>query len=125
MKTTLRWLLLFASFLVLGTTSRADITGHWSFEAADMVLSAKIGSPMLEADVDTAFDELFGTTGQADFAGVPNIGGQPVKILKFPKTTATGGYLMPPGAAANGGGQNINQYTILFDILWPSVSSGK
>jgi hypothetical protein len=95
------------------------------FEAEDLFLSAKIGQPIQEIDANTAFDQAFGTTGQGNFATVPNIQGQPVKILKFPKTDSGGGYYVPPGAAANGGGSFINQYTIICDILFPVASSGK
>ena len=45
---------------------------------------------MLELEADTEINQEFGTTGVGNFASVPNIGGHPVKILKFPKTSATG-----------------------------------
>src|SRR6266542_4418170 len=109
----------------LAGSAKGEITGHWSFEAQDLFLSAKIGQPMLELDLDTSINEMFGTTGEAAFASVPKIGGQAVPVLKFPKTGATGGYYLPPNAQPNGGGANINQYTLLLDILFPSSSSGK
>jgi hypothetical protein len=39
-----------------------------------------------------------------------------------PSTNAWGGYKMYHGAAANGGGTNVNQYTLIFDVLYPSIA---
>ncbi len=125
MKTALRAVTLLAASWLLSTPARAEITGHWSFEAADLFASARIGFPIQEMDVDTAINTTFGTTGVGDFAGVPRIAGQPVAIMGFPKTSPGGGYDVPHGAEANGGGIKVNQYTLIFDILFPSSSSGK
>ncbi len=44
--------------------------------------------------------------------------------MKFPATTQTQGYTMTHGAAANGGGTNVSQYTLIMDVLFPATSSG-
>jgi hypothetical protein len=125
MKTILRAVSLVAASLLLTAPTRAEITGHWSFEAADLFLSARIGAPILEIDSETGINTTFGTTGSGAFAGVPNIAGQPVAIMGFPKTTPAGGYYVPHGAVANGGGIKVNRYTIILDVLFPAESSGK
>jgi hypothetical protein len=40
-----------------------------------------------------------------------------------PSTTAWGGYKMYHGAAPNGGGSYVNQYTLIYDILYTSSAS--
>ena len=90
MKTALRAVTLLAASWLLTTPARAEITGHWSFEAADLFASARIGFPILEMDPDTGINTTFGTTGSGAFAGVPNIAGQAVAIMGFPKTNQIG-----------------------------------
>ena len=49
------------------------------------------------------------------------------KVMKFPKISPEnydGGYNVPHGALANGGGGYVNQYTIIMDVLFPDGSSG-
>lgn len=104
--------------LVLATNGSASITGQWDFESSD--LTATVGSALTYRDT-TAGGTQFGTTTTFGIAG---INGQPAKVMKFPATTASQGYVMPHGAAANGGGTNVNQYTLIMDILFPAASSG-
>jgi len=114
-----------AAIFVLGfaASSHAAITGQWSFESGDLTFSAKIGQSMDYRDfAETPFDTLFGTT--ASF-GIGNIGGQSVPVMFFPATILHGGFTVPHGAAANGAGVNVNQYTIIMDIYYPGSSSGK
>src|SRR5215204_5462771 len=104
MKILFRTAGLFAASWLWIAPAQADITGHWSFEAADLFLSATIGFPMLGIDPETGVNTTFGTTGSGAFASVPNIAGQPVAVMGFPKTSSSGGYFVPHGAEANGGG---------------------
>jgi len=101
--------------------ARAATTGQWDFDAGD--LSATIGLDLGFRDGDTQSGTQFGTTTTF---GIANINGEVAKVMKFPKTlTINGGYAFYPGANANGGGNLLNQYTIVMDVYFPSGSSGK
>ena len=104
--------------LILTANASAAITGQWDFESGD--LSATIGSALTYRGT-TASGTQFGTT--AAF-GITNINNQPARIMKFPATTPTQGYTMTHGAAANGGGSRVNQFTLIMDVLFPATSSG-
>ena len=113
-----------ASILAFIPAVEASITGQWDFNNGD--LSATIGQPMDFLDADTQAGTVFGTTGAGVLAGVPAINGQPAKVMKFPVTApVSGGYSVPAGAQANGGGGLVNQYTIMMDLFFPAASSGK
>lgn len=86
------------------------VTGQWDFNQGD--LRATIGSP-LEYRGDTAA----GTT----FSAVP-ISGTDAAVMGFPATSPTQGYVMPHGAAPNGGGSFVNQYTLIMDVMFPASS---
>ena len=108
------------SLLVLlsGLASRAAITGQWDFESGD--LSATIGSPMQYRGT-TASQTQFGTTTAL---GITNINGEAGRIMRFPACSSAQGYVLPHGAAPNGGGSRVNQYTLILDVLFPSTSTG-
>ena len=128
MKTYRKLLPLIGISLALASSpskTSAAITGQWGFAAGDLFKSAIIGLPIESLTLETDQATRFGTTGQGAFASVPHINGTPVKIMKFPKTPADGGYYVPHGAGPNGGGVLINQYTIILDVLYSSASSGK
>lgn len=108
----------------------APITGQWDFDAGN--LAATIGRDLEYYDDSVQTNTFFGTTTSF---GITDIAGQPANVMKFtptsgnsgrlgsnPDTNAWGGYKMFHGAAANGGGTNINQYTLIFDVLYPSSS---
>jgi hypothetical protein len=120
MKTNLAPILFAALFL---TTARlpAAITGQWDFESGD--LSATRGAPLSYLDTATQDGTQFGTT--TSFS-IPDINGQPAKVMRFPKMASSSmGYLMTHGAAPNGGGSLVNQWTLIIDVLYPTDSSGK
>ncbi len=97
-----------------------SVTGQWDFKRGD--LSATIGQPMSSLDIDTQTGTHFGTT--ASF-GVPAIGGQSVAVMQFPATTSpSGGFDVFTGAASNGGGALINQWTVIMDVYYPPASDG-
>ena len=112
--------LAFLCALLLSPAARAAITGQWNFDAN---LSASIGQPIYALDSDTDAGSSFGTTTSF---GIPNIGGEVAKVMKFPKTVAaSGGYGVPTGALPNGGGALVNVYTIIMDVLFPEASQNK
>lgn len=96
------------------------ITGQWNFDGD---LSAQVGQPISILDPATEAETAFGTTTSF---GIPDIGGQPAQVMKFPKTLDSfGGYAVPTGAVGNGGGALVNRYTVMMDVLFPADSQDK
>jgi hypothetical protein len=116
---------IFAALLAAGLIGGAQsghgaITGQWNFKSAN--LSATIGQDMQYLDADTQAGTQFGTTTSF---GLPNLGGQATNVMKFPQASSEfGGFSVPVGAAPNGGGSYVNQYTVVMDVLFPTNSSG-
>ncbi|HXJ57618.1 MAG TPA: hypothetical protein VNU68_13240 [Verrucomicrobiae bacterium] len=103
--------------------SDAAVTGQWDFDSGD--LRATIGVPLRYMDGNegaTAKGTVFNSTAMF---GLPPIGGQVAKVMHFPQMTlATMGYVVTHGVEPNGEGEQVNQYTILMDVLFPASSSG-
>jgi hypothetical protein len=91
-----------------------SLTGQWDFNQGD--LRATVGFP-LEFLGDTATGTTFETV---------QIGGQDAKVMKFPKTgfNPVQGYIMTHNGRPNGGGTNVNQYSVVMDIMYPATSTG-
>jgi len=104
----------------------SDVTGQWDFDRGN--LSATIGKPLEYFDGAGGVTELgtkYGTTGQGDFAAIPNIGGQPANIMYVPGDVVREiGYVMTHGIAPNGGGTKVNQYTLIMDVMVGSTGPG-
>jgi hypothetical protein len=105
------------------------VISQWDFNSN---LVATSGTDLQYYDVSVQTNTAFGTT--TSFA-IQDIGGTPAVVMKFtptsgnsgipganPSTAAWGGYKMFHGAVANANGTNVNQYTIIFDILYPGSS---
>ena len=106
--------------LSFAASSNGAITGQWDFNTD---LSATIGQPIYVLDSETDAAKAFGTTTSF---GIPGIGGQEARVMKFPKTPAEfGGFGVQPSAVGNGGGFGVNQYTVIMDVFFPTNSSGK
>ncbi len=65
----------------------------------------------------------FGTTGVGDLADVPPINGQPAKVLVMPRVDEGDlwkkiGLRLKHGIAPNGGGSQVNQWTLIMDLYW-------
>lgn len=88
------------------------VTGQWDFKNSN--LTATCGQD-LQFRGDTAASTEFPTM---------MIGGQDTTVMQFPACTASQGYIMPHGAAPNGGGVSVNQYTLIMDIMFPAADSG-
>lgn len=109
-----------------------NITGQWDFTNGD--LSATVGAALEYGNATTAGNTSFGKT--TDF-GIPAIvptdaAGTPIgpvvdaRVMRFPKmASGAEGYKMWPGAAANGtsGASDVNQYSVVMDILYPAASN--
>ena len=90
----------------------AVVTGQWDF------------SGNLDATVGTALKYLGDTASITSFKDA-TIGGSPAKVMSFGAATKTQGYIMTHGASANGGGTNVNQYTLIMDVMFPAASDSK
>jgi len=106
------------------------IRGLWSFNNGD--LSASIGSSLEYLDGPdgaTAGATEFGTT---DSFELPSIQGESAAVMKVGHVgkNANFGYLMKHGIAPNGGGNRLNQYSLVYDVYfsgsgngWPSLAN--
>jgi len=103
-------------------TVEGAITGQWDFQSGDLSATTGIALDYFDGPGGvTSQQTVFGTTTNL---GLPDIGGQPAHVMGFPAASQTMGYVMRPGMAPNGGGSWVNQYTLIFDLLYPPASSG-
>ena len=110
--------------LALGGPSADGIPlfyAQWDFD--DGNLAATVGHDLGYIDDTLASRYQFGTTTSF---GIPAISGRDARVIHVPFTDrATDGDIfrkiglrMPHGLGANGGGQKLNQYTLIMDVLW-------
>jgi hypothetical protein len=105
----------------LGLVS-ASIVGQWDFDAG---LNASIGVNMEYFDGPGGATEANTQFGTTTSFGISNVSGQAANVMRVPKNTSAMGYAMNPNAVGNGGGGLLNQYSLAFDVYFPSASSGK
>lgn len=118
MKRTLSCLTVTLLLILCAPARAAMVTGAWEFNGD---YSAAIGTDLVPQGGAVA-GTVFGTTTAL---GVPDIGGLVAQVMRFPAMpTSIDGYVMYPGAAANGSTGDVNQYTLIMDILYPSASTG-
>ena len=101
-----------SSKAVLAVYSRL-VTGQWDFLGGN--LRATVG-----ADLEYVGD----TTNRTTFP-VRSINGVSVPVMAFGGNTSSQGFTMWHGAMPNGGGQFVNQYTLIMDVMFPASSSGQ
>jgi len=102
------------------TTKTINATAYeWNFENGNLLPSLGDGLLTYADGATTSNLTVFGTT---DGTTVPHIGGKPAKYLRAPAFTGIGnGYVATfTDSPPNGGGDYINQYTMIFDVLLPS-----
>ncbi len=107
-----------AASLTVNPVPAAFVTGQWDFNQSNLVASC--GQPLDYFDATVQADTSFGTTTAF---GISDIAGQPANVMYFsPSVGSWGGYVMSHGIAPNGGGTNVNQYTVIIDLLCPGSS---
>jgi hypothetical protein len=121
------FLLRLGSFAVLfaATISTVSAAAYvWSFDSFDLSVAPGSSNGSMTYRGNTAPLTFFEITGST----YPNINGQPARYLRhdaWPTATAndtTLGYeLTFAESGPNGGGDFINQYTFVIDILVPGV----
>jgi hypothetical protein len=98
------------------TIPQSNVAGQWDFEFGD--LGATIGSPLAYlggAEGATALGTSFGLASEMGLAALP---GGDARVLHVPGDLSNQiGYIMTNRIAPNGGGNLVNQYTIIFDIF--------
>lgn len=111
-----RWLIVATVSLFACVSLSRAASYEWNFNAGN--LSTTLGNGVMSyADAESGTLTTFGNTG----GGVPNINGQVAAYMHVPAfANLANGYLLKLNdSAPNGGGDYINQYTILFDVLSP------
>lgn len=109
-----------AAVLAFTQPARSAITGQWEFNS----LASAVGQPI------EYFDGAGGATqGQTQFGtttsfGISDVNGQAANVMKFGANQPAMGYSVPHGLPANGG-FNVNQWSIVMDVLFPADSTGK
>jgi len=96
-------------------------TGQWDFEGGN--LNATVGSPLQYIDGAGGATQTGTAFGTTTALGIPDIGGSPATVMRFPANTNNAlGYNMPGPTAANGGGTLVNDWTIIMDVLFTGSS---
>jgi hypothetical protein len=91
-------------------TNLTTVIGQWDFNSSNLG-TATVGAPL----------QFLGAL-PVTYITNQTINGRPAGIMQFPAANPQQGILATFAPAANGGGTNLNQYTILMDIMWPSES---
>src|SRR6266850_2682285 len=102
-------------------TVPAQPSGQWDFNSGN--LNATVGSALQYADGPGGPTELGTAFNSTTTFGIPNINGTAASVMRFPAATNTMGYFMPAPLAGNGGGGLVNDYTIIFDLLYPTAGT--
>jgi hypothetical protein len=63
------------------------------------------------------------TFGTASSFGLPALPGGNASVMQFPAFTPSQGLAFDPASAASGGGNMVNQYTMIWDLLVPNVAA--
>jgi hypothetical protein len=105
------------------------VTGQWDFDNGD--LKATVGQDLEYGDGAGAFMSAQTTFNTTTAFVIPDIGGQPAKVMKYtrsetPPDNYVPGFIMHHGIAPNGGGTGtlVNQWTLITDILYPDLHQG-
>lgn len=113
--------LLFAT--VLGTVSAsAQPFGQWDFNASNLV--ATVGADLQYADGPGGMTESGTAFGTTDSFGLPPINGTNAIVMRYTAATGGMGFNMPTPADADPFDGLVNNYTIIFDLLFPATSDG-
>jgi hypothetical protein len=99
--------------------SPAPVVGQWDFRNE---LIATCGPDLDYFSIPVLAATIF---AESDLLGLPDIGGSPTSVMNFPgliEGLPSGGYKLIHGLSANGGGSNVNQYTLIMDVYYPASS---
>jgi hypothetical protein len=91
------------------------VSGQWDFNIQTVFedgLRATVGADMVLRP-DTEFSTKFVT--------LP-VGGQDANVLLYEAGSTSDAYVIVPGSPGNGGGQKLNQYTLVLDYQIPTLT---
>ena len=112
------------AILSVFTPEPARVIGQWDF--VDFSLAATCGFDLEFFNNAVDFSTTIDTTGGV---GVTNIDNSPeVTVMAFPGVlgaNGSGGYKMRHGLSGTGGGTNVNQYTLIMDVLYASAANNQ
>ena len=108
--------LLWVGVFLIVAASRAELS-QFDFNSD---LTATLGPATLDYAGTTSSVVTLGTVSSF---GLPALPGGDSGVMSFPAFASDQGLLLDPASSANGGGNYINQYTLVFDILVPDVSA--
>lgn len=93
------------------------VFGLWNFDARNLARADGVGTlEFADGDVTSGLTAFETTDGTA----VPNIGGQAAAFMRVPAfVDRANGYNLTLPSAPNGGGDYVNQYTLIADVLLP------
>ena len=101
---------------VAGAALAQEVTGQWAF---DGTLTATIGQDVEYFDPSSTLGSESKTTlGTCDGFGIPTIDGSNERVLKYSSYEVNEGLAVYSSASPNAGGTKVNQYTIIWDILF-------
>ncbi|HAH97958.1 MAG TPA: hypothetical protein DCO70_01385 [Verrucomicrobiales bacterium] len=108
----------------MGIPMPTPVRGLWNFDEGD--LSATLGQTLDYLDGAkgaTAGATDFGTT---ESFGIDGIDGKPANIMKIGHVGSNQnfGYLMTHNIEPNGGGKQVNQFSLAFDLYFSGKGSG-
>jgi hypothetical protein len=93
-------------------TNSTTIIGQWDFDTSTNLAKATIGNDLQFLEFSPSFSSSL-------------IGTQYYGTISIPAFTVSTQRLLATFASTNnGGGTNLNQYTIIMDLMWPAESAG-
>jgi len=92
-------------------TNSTTILGQWDFNSSNNLATATVGSPLQFVSFTPQFAQQ-------------TIGDQSVGVISFDTLTDAQRILATYARTNNGGGTNLNQYTIIMDVMWPAAADG-
>src|SRR5208337_415145 len=106
--------------LVLGASPllAQNNIGQWDFNNSNLVqtVGANLGD-MTYIDGPTGSTSNLTVFGSTAALGIPSINGTNAQVMEFPPGYFPMGYYMPT-PPPNGGGALVNDYTIIFDVIY-------
>ncbi|MFN0126846.1 MAG: hypothetical protein ACKV19_09205 [Verrucomicrobiales bacterium] len=94
----------------------STVAGQWDFNGGN--LAATVGSPLQYFDGAGGLTESGTDFGSTTELAISDIGTQPAQVMVVPgDLTRDIGYIMTHRIAPNGGGERVNQYTLIMDVM--------
>ena len=101
----------------------AQPSGQWDFSNGN--LTATVGTDLQYADGTGGLTQSGTSFGSTTSFGIPGINATAVNVMKFPAATNSMGYFMTAPPNGNAGGNLVNDYTLIYDLLYPQASTSQ